>query len=149
MKRIESDPYAFPERKGDIGNFEKTMTQQSFAAEVDVNEIVKRAQRTGLLGDPVAMANRQAIFGDFSEIGSYHDAMNRVVAAQGAFMQLPAEVRSRFNNDPGQLCDFMADRKNLEEAVSLGLLDAKVYEEIVKAEKAEASAAAAVPPPPG
>lgn len=143
MKRIEKNSYLFEDRPDDLGGFEKTKTQQSFAEEVDVNNIVARALKTGLLGDPMAQAARQAVFGDFSEVGSYHDAMNKVVAAQNAFMELPADLRARFNNDPGLLCEFMANEANLEEAVKLGLVPDAVLLEKAKAEKAAADAAKA------
>lgn len=122
MDRIKKSSYEFPERLGDIDKFDESKTQQSFADEVDINTIVARALKTGLLGDPSSIASRQAIFGDFSEIGSYQESLNKVIAAQNAFNELPADVRSRFNNDPGKLMEFIADDKNRPEAESLGLV---------------------------
>ena len=50
--------------------------------------------------------------------------MNQIVAAQEAFNGLPAAVRKRFGNDPGQMLDFLDDPQNASEAVKLGLVDA-------------------------
>lgn len=122
MKRIEVNSYLFPDRVGDLECKDKSMTQQSFAEEVDVNNIVARAVKTGMLGDPLAIGRREAVFGDFSDVDSFHTSLNRVIAAQNAFMELPADVRARFNNDPGQLIAFLSDEANRDEAVKLGLV---------------------------
>ena len=65
MERIKVNPYAFPSRFDDV-KFDasdpaaKSMTIQSAADECDVNQIVERALKTSVLGDPVAMARRVA-----------------------------------------------------------------------------------------
>lgn len=121
MKRIETDSYVVAERVGDLGNFEKTLTQQNFAADVDVNNIVARAIKTGFLADPAMTAVREAIFADVSEVGDYAACLNRISAAQDAFMSLPADLRASFGNDPAQLLAFLADPANNEKAMELGL----------------------------
>ena len=45
-----------------------------------------------------------------------------VLAADDAFMALPANVRERFNNDPAELVDFISDVANRSEAIDLGLI---------------------------
>lgn len=141
MERIKKSSYEFTERLDDLSGFEKTKTQQQFAQEVDINTIVARAVKTGMLGDPMSINARQAIFGDFSEVGSYHACLNRVMAAQGAFMQLPADLRASFDNDPGKLMEFMGNPANKDKAIELGL--------IVKPEKpAPAPLGPEVTPPP-
>ena len=63
MDRIKSNPYVFSSCLDDV-KFDasdpaaKSMTIQSAADECDVNHIVERALKTGVLGDPVAMARR-------------------------------------------------------------------------------------------
>ena len=44
------------------------------------------------------------------------------MAADDAFMALPAAVRERFNNDPAELVDFVSDVNNRSEAIDLGLI---------------------------
>ena len=61
--------------------------------------------------------------GDFTGIGDYQSAMQAVRAAQESFMELPAEVRARFSNDPQALMVFMDDPANRDEAVELGLVN--------------------------
>lgn len=98
---------------------EEGKTQQSFAEEVDINTIVKRY---GLTGE-MPMNMRVPLAGDFTEVTDFHSAMNMVIAAQEAFDQLPASMRARFHNDPGELISFLEDDANKEEAQKLGLVN--------------------------
>ena len=65
---------------------------------------------------------RVPTFGDFTGVQDYRSAMEAVRAANNAFMDLPANIRSRFNNDPQQYIEFFNDPKNKDEATKLGLL---------------------------
>lgn len=97
---------------------EPTLAQQHEKDECDINTIVRRFGLTGELPSGV----RAPQYGDFTGATDYHTAMNAVISANNAFMQLPAEVRSRFNNDAGAFVDFCSDEKNRAEAKSLGLI---------------------------
>lgn len=101
---------------------EKTLTQQQFKDEVDVNEIMRRFNVTGQL--PVDFKTPQ--YGDFTGIDSYESALNAVIAARDSFMELPAHIRDKFNNDPQQLLEFISDNDNYEEARSMGFLDPNI-----------------------
>lgn len=103
---------------------DKSLTQQNFAEEVDINTIVRRFNLTGQLPTNFQMPT----YGDFTGISDYHTAMNIVAAADEQFLSLPAELRARFNNDPGQLIEFLENDKNRDEAVKLGLVTPKVEE---------------------
>lgn len=105
--------------KGEEG---KSLTKQSFAKDADINAIVAKAELTGFLTDPRIPASRQAIFGDFASMPDFVETQNRIAAVNAAFEELPAAVRARFLNDPGQLVDFLADSKNNAEAIELGLM---------------------------
>lgn len=100
---------------------EPTLAQQQFLEETDINEIVRRFGVTG----QVPVSTRMPMAEDFVGITDYHTAMNAVRAGQESFDGLPAEVRERFDNDPGRFVEFCLDPKNLDEAVSLGLAPAK------------------------
>lgn len=93
-----------------------SMTKQQFRDDCDINVMVARALRGEIL------PQRSGSFGDFTAVRDFHSAMNQVTAARDAFMSLPAKVRSRFDNDPGALLDFLGDPSNLKEAVELGLI---------------------------
>lgn len=94
-------------------------TQQSFKNDADLNVLVRRFGLTGQFPPP----RMQPFFGDFTMFDSYHDAMNQIVAAREAFNQLPANVRQKFDNDPGKLWNYLHDPDlDVEEARELGLL---------------------------
>lgn len=100
-------------------NLEPSMTQQHYQQECDINYIVKQYARTGEL--PVH--KKTPYYMDCTDTPeSYHRAMNLIVNAQEAFDTLPAETRSRFQNDPAQILAFMQDSKNKDEAIALGLI---------------------------
>lgn len=97
---------------------EESLTKQEFKDECDINTILRRFNVTGQL--PVGV--RMPTYGDFSEVTDFHDAVNAIALAREAFSQMSAEVRRRFNNDPGEFVDFTSDPANLPEARKLGLV---------------------------
>jgi phage internal scaffolding protein len=108
--------YAPPEVPGVVCG--QSRTQQHFKAECDINTVVERYLRTGLmpqLGTPM--------YGDFTNVVSYQEAQDAVIAANAAFETLPSKVRERFSNNPGKLLEFLADEANKDEAVKLGLIE--------------------------
>lgn len=98
-------------------------TDQSQAAECDVNVIVDRFMKTGVLPG----VDIKRVYGDFSEPLEYHDAMNVVAHAQLQFDSLNAKVRKRFGNDPTEFLSFVMDPTNAAEMIKLGLADAKTH----------------------
>lgn len=94
-----------------------TRAQQQFKEDSDINTIVKRFGLTGQLPDNV----RVPVEGDFSNVTDYQSAMNVVRRAQESFMEMPADVRERFGNDPGKFVAFVNDKNNLDEARKLGI----------------------------
>lgn len=97
---------------------EPTLAQQQFKEESDINFI---ADRYGLTGELPQIMDLPA-YGDFTGIFDFQTAKNAVIAGQQQFMTLPAKLRSRFNNDPQQLLEFLADEDNRKEAEFLGLV---------------------------
>lgn len=98
---------------------EKSLTSQSFADEVNINKIMARVMK----GQTILAANGQPFYGDVSEFGDLQDALIKVQEADALFMQFPADVRERFDNDPVKLVEFLSDDKNRAEAESLGLVN--------------------------
>jgi phage internal scaffolding protein len=103
-----------------------SLAQQHARDESDINTIVKRFGLTGQLPDNV----RTPTYGDFEDATDYHTALNAVRAADAAFMQLPADIRTRFNNDAGAFVDFVADDSNRAEAEKLGLVSGSSHEPV-------------------
>lgn len=119
----------------------KSKVKRSQKDECDINKIMKKAIKTGII-NPITNQNMQ--YGDFSNIPSYREALDKVIHAENMFMQLDASIRKRFSNDPEQFLQFMADSKNKEEAIKLGLIEKPKDPETYPAKPAEP--AAPVPP---
>lgn len=114
------------DHRGDLGDFEVSRTKQSDAESADINFIVSRhtAMEIALMGD----TDRQ-MYGDFSDVGSFQEALEIVNFAQQQFNGLDAKVRARFNNDPAQMLEFVGDPANQDEMVKLGLAVARPSKE--------------------
>src|SRR6266850_197815 len=93
-------------------------TQQHFAEEADINTIVRRFGLTGELPVNVPML----LQGDFTNVFDFRSAMDMVVSARESFMEQPADVRARFDNDPQKFLNFVSDKSNLDEAIKFGLV---------------------------
>jgi len=109
---------------------EPSLAQQHFKDECDINNILRQFNITGLLPESPLSPR----YGDFTGIGDYHTALNRVIAAQDEFDALPANIRARFDNDPANLIEFLENEENRPEAESLGLVE-KAAAEAVEAAK--------------
>lgn len=92
--------------------------QQQFKEECDINTIVERFGLTGQLPQNANVPQS----GDFTNIDDYHAALNQVIAADAEFMKFPADIRARFNHDPGEMIAFCDDPANREEAIKLGMI---------------------------
>jgi phage internal scaffolding protein len=102
-----------------------SLTVQSMTEEADINTIVRRFGLTG----QVTVHDRPPLNEEFVDVMDFHSAQNLIRAAQEAFMDQPAEVRARFDNDPGKFVDFCSDGANHDELVKLGLAVAKATPE--------------------
>ncbi|QKI28943.1 VP3 [Kummerowia striata gokushovirus] len=98
----------------------ESMTQQQFKEEANVNTIMAKYRKTGMI---TYLSKHNPSFGDFENPMEYHDGLNRIAKAQQDFDGLSAEVRAKFSNDPGKLIEFLADDKNYDEALKLGLVN--------------------------
>ncbi len=96
-------------------------TQQQFRRECDINHILAKFNKTGVINDAI-LNKRQQIFADVTEIGDFQSSQNKILAARDAFDTLPSHIRTRFGNNPGTLLDFCADPGNKEEAIELGII---------------------------
>lgn len=98
---------------------ERSQTKQHFAEECDINNIMERYEKTGVLPE----ATRQLLYGDFSDVGSFQEAQDIVLLGRAQFDALPARVRDRFGNDPAKFLAFCEDESNRDEMITLGLID--------------------------
>lgn len=101
-------------------NYEKTMTQQNFAEQCDINRIMKR----WLNGGPPPVSNAaRAVFKDVSHGYDYQQLLDVTMSVQESFDSLPSDIRQRFKNNPTELLDFVANPTNYDECVKLGLIE--------------------------
>nr|WAE43905.1 MAG: internal scaffolding protein [Microviridae sp.] len=114
-------------------------THQSFSAECNINNIIKKYKKSGVL---THVTSQVASYGDYSAVPDFHEAMNIVAKAQQDFDLLPALVRKRFANDPAQFLDAVGNPDNFDEMKELGLLNSdavKPDDLLVKNQTSEAS----------
>lgn len=93
-------------------------TDQSFAADADINTIMARYQSTG----EIPLVNQAyPQFLDVTE-QDFQEHMNIVAEANQLFSELPSRLRDRFGNDPAAFLGFVSDEDNRVEMARLGLL---------------------------
>lgn len=97
---------------------DESLADQSQLEDSDINVLVRRFGVTGQM--PVL--ERLPIQADFVKPMDYHSALNALMQADSAFNELPAELRSRFDHDPGKFVEFCSDEKNRPELIDLGLV---------------------------
>ena len=94
-----------------------SLTQQQFKDEADINTIVDRFMKSGVMPNPVNMPQ----YVDYEGVFDFQSAMNAVRQADENFMRMDAKVRARFNNSPQEFLEFFANPENTQEAIRLGL----------------------------
>jgi hypothetical protein len=102
---------------------EEGKTRQSEADQADINKIIKRLDRDGIL--PLsAFTQREGAFLDVSEVPDFASAMQQVDKARDYFMSLPATSRAMFDNDPAKLLDAVRREDSLQLLVDAGVIPA-------------------------
>ena len=105
-----------PKVERDVGG--PSMARQEDKDSVDINKIVAKYHVTGVLPP-----NRDAgIYADVSQMGDYRTAVDQVMKADELFMQLPSDMRKKFDNDAAAFLDFVSDDANHDEMVEMGLV---------------------------
>jgi len=99
-----------------------SLTVQADRESADINFIVKQFGITGRLPYGVAVPE----YADYSDIpNDYHLCRQFIDDLDDSFLEMPAPVRARFDNDPGLFLDFVNASENYDEAISLGLVPKK------------------------
>lgn len=118
MEHVFVSAYS-PKNKVGIEFPGKGRTKQAHKDECDINRILAKYIKTGILNHYNKYGGS---YGDFTSV-DFHEAMNLVAEAQEMFDELPAKARSKFENDPGKFLDFVQDEANAEQLYDLGLSD--------------------------
>lgn len=96
-----------------------SLVRSEFRDDCDINKIMARFTKTGLI---THLNTAQAAFADVSELGDYTAIHNRLLAAQEAFMSLPAHIRKDMDHDPSKFEAYLADPENADKLLKAGLL---------------------------
>ena len=115
------DVYYPHKRKGLSFEGIPSLCHQSFQAECDVNGIMKKFEKTGLLDH---VNEHHGDYGNYIGFDDYHASLNSIRAAEDAFNSIPAKIRAKFDNDPAQFLLFVQDDDNHDEIVAMGLANA-------------------------
>lgn len=99
----------------------ESLTQQEFKDQCDINHQIALFTRAGR---PLPAYGSQSLEDVQDLNATYIDAVNAVREVEDAFQLLPSAVRSRFNNSPLLLAEFLSDQANHKEAYDLGLVQA-------------------------
>ena len=100
-------------------NNQPSMTKQSFAKELEVNNIIKKYNKTGILQKA---HDFEALYGEFDQY-DLREAIDKVEQAKSLFMEVPSEFRAKFDNDPGKFIDYATNVENLAELQKYGLAE--------------------------
>lgn len=104
-------------RKHSITFTQPTRAQQHQKDEVDINQIMARYVKTGVI-DHVAQYKGQYTENRETD---YHSAMNLITRADQMFLDLPSQVREKFSNDPGKFLEFVENPDNHSKLTEMGL----------------------------
>lgn len=97
----------------------RSKTRQSELDGADINVIL---ERMGAQGVGPSFNVGQPRFLDISAVGDYRTALDQVREARAYFMELDAEDRARFNNDPAVFLDTVNDPVKLQALIDEGIV---------------------------
>lgn len=109
-----SKPYVDP---GIDFSHDRGVTDPSGADDADINNIVARFHKTGVLPN----INVPGVFADVSSALSYQDSLQVIINAENQFMALDAKTRKKFSNSPAEFLEFVENPENGPELVKMGL----------------------------
>lgn len=96
----------------------ESLTKQADVDRANIQKVLDKYKRTGLVPSRVAAP----LEGPLPDVESFHDGMNKIVAARQVFDALPSGIRQKFDNKVDKFLAYTADEKNRDEMTKLGLL---------------------------
>lgn len=107
------------QQKTPYKNYGSAVTKQSFKDECDINTIMGRYLKTGVLD---FVNKHQPRYEDLSQATDYLGAMQIVAESRSLFEDLPSSIRTKFENNPAKFLDFVHNPANRSEMAEMGLL---------------------------
>lgn len=111
-----------------------TMTKQAFKDETNINNIMARYIKDGVMDH---VNTHQGNYGNFIGYENYHTSLNQILQAEAMFLTIPAKIRALFNNDPATFLAFADNPENQKTMVEIGLALPSPEDAPRKAEPAE------------
>lgn len=81
----------------------ETLTVQAGIEDADINVMMKRFGVTGHFPE----SPKTPMYGDFTHITDFKTALEAIQTAMDNFMEFPAELRQRFENNPQRMLEYM------------------------------------------
>lgn len=105
----------------------ESRTKQAFRDGTKLDSILRKYATIGVDPNDIGVFRQTMAGATYGVADTSHDyqvMLNRVNYVQEYFARLPSRIRDRFANDPARMLDFMADKRNIDECVKLGLFRA-------------------------
>jgi phage internal scaffolding protein len=132
---------AYGERKRVVSSIVgESMAKQSFKNECDMNRIIAKFRKTGMIDHIRESGGR---FIDVPENLDFQTAQNVMAKATSMFEELPSDLRKKFDNDVQTFMDYVNNPENEDGMRELGLLKPKAPQVVPEAGEAAAAAEAA------
>ena len=103
----------------------EVMTEQQHRDHVDIHQILKRFDKTGILDHTVQFEGK---YGDFTTFPDFQEAQFKIREAEEMFLTVPAKIRAQFDNNPGKFIDWITDDANFHQVAELGFSTAHLTE---------------------
>jgi len=100
-------------------NQEPSLTKQSFRDETNINNIMARYVKTGIIEH---INSLPGTFGFVPNI-DFREAQEIVLEGQKKFAELPAIIREKFNHNPAEFVEFCLNPTSTPDLAAMGLLD--------------------------
>lgn len=104
----------------DTGESLPSLTREEFAPECDINTLMSRFEKTGVL---THINRSEPQYLDLSDVPDLQRSMEILSNAENAFMSLSAQIRAKFDNDPMKFVEFAQNPDNLDAMRGLGLAE--------------------------
>ena len=98
----------------------ETITKQEFKDDCDMNLIIKKGFTNLKVHEP--QSGEQVVHNP--DI-TFHDMQCYMKQTEEMWQNIPAKIRAKFHNDPGEYLEFCGDENNHEELVKMGLANPK------------------------
>lgn len=99
-------------------NTGKGLTEQGHKKECDMNYILRNYHKNGIIRHAKTY---QGTYDDIT-IQDFQAAQLLVKGAEKMFNDLPANLRNKFDNDPGKFYEFTNNPANKDEMIKLGMI---------------------------